>query len=378
MIQNRKIWLAVALVITGCGGSDSGGSSGGGDSTTPGIPYDHISIEQSYEMMIDSDYYCGGAQSKWRTEHFIVGHADSDSVSDQKLKDIIGSAQVQFEEHMQNYGWDAYLDLGVDYTNPLEICVKTSEGSGGAGDKEGFIIGTGRSGSNLDTLIDHEMQHTYQNIFVGDTGLGSVHVWYAEAHASRLTSNKQASESEMNTFISQTGMNPTQVTHEGHQLTVTQSLSDGSIEYKTYNSVFTYLFNNGVSSNDIWEVFRRMGEIEESCRIQAIAAREETKNYNEPYVVGISADTSSRISACSGYPKPTKSDSDNWVSGEFGAETYWNGKLVRSGIDDHVTPNDEPGQTKFEIAFNEVMAPYGIDYDSIATDFRNTVMSNIY
>lgn len=378
MIHKHTLCLGLIFALAGCGGSDDDSNNNGNNNTNPGLPYDHITIEQSSIAMIDSDYYCGGVQSKWRTEHFIVGHANSDNVSDQKLKDIIGSAQVQFEEHMQNYGWDAYLDLGIDYANPLEICVKTSEGNGGAGDQTGFIIGTGRSGSNLDTLIDHEMQHTYQNIYVGDTGLGYAHVWYAEAHASRLTSNKTASEGEMNTFISQTGMNPVQVTHDGLQLSVALSLSDGSIEYKNYNSVFTYLFNNGVSSNDIWEVFKVMGQIEDSCRLQAVAAYEETKNYNMPYIVGMSADTDSKSAACSGYPMPTKADSDNWSSGEFGAETYWNGKLVRSGTDDHIAPNSEPGQTKFAIAFDEVMAPYSITYSQMESDFRNTVMSNIY
>lgn len=350
--------LSAAALLAGCngGGGDEGGGGGGSTSSAPSNIYSHISV-QSYSTAMNPVSHCHNTNSKFRTDHFII--AAKGSVSDAKLQEVARVAQNTLNTDLSSYNWDAWSDLGVDYSNPLEVCVMESEGSNGAGNELGFVIGPNRSGSNLDNLVKHELKHTYQSRLIGKTGLNFAHTWYAEATATALSTNETVSDSQLNAFISQVGLAPTQVTHDGIQDVVMMRLSDASTEYGSYNMAVRYLRTQGVSNDQLWEVFKVMKQIETSCKADHQAALD-----NGEMVNPITEDSTS----CSGY-------ATTYSSGA----TMWNGEVISGSLDDPIAPNSEPGKSIFQVAFDYVMSPYGVTYDSIddATAFRNTIINGM-
>ncbi|MBY6196426.1 hypothetical protein [Vibrio hangzhouensis] len=356
MRTNRVLLCSyiISSMLVGCGSEESGG--GGSTPSAPSNIYSHIAV-QSYATAMHPESYCYNTNSKFRTEHFIV--AAKGAVSDTKLQEVARVAQNTLNVDLAAYSWDAWSDLGVDYSNPLEICVIESEGSNGAGNELGFVIGPNRSGSNLDNLVKHELKHTYQSRLIGKTGLNFAHTWYAEATATALSTNETVSDSQLNAFISQVGLTPTQVTHDGIQDVVMMRLFDPSTEYGSYNMAVRYLRTQGVSNDQLWEVFKVMKQIETSCKADHQAALDNGEMLNP-----IAEDSTS----CSGY-------ATTYSSGA----TMWNGEVISGSLDDPIAPSPEPGKSIFQVAFDYVMSPYGVTYDSIddTTSFRDTIMNGM-
>ncbi|MGR5149389.1 hypothetical protein ACQKP8_22945 [Photobacterium alginatilyticum] len=275
------------------------------------------------------------------------------------MQEIARVAQNTLNVDLAAYSWNAWSDLKVDYANPLEVCVIASEGSNGAGNDLGFVVGPNRSGSNLDNLVKHELKHTYQSRLIGPTGLNDSHTWFAEAVATALSTNETVSDTQLNAFISQVSITPTQVTHDGLQDIVMMRLSDGSTEYGSYNMVLRYLQTQGASIQDFWEVFKVINQIEQSCKVnhQAAAVNGEVVNPVDP-----------QSTSCTGY-------ASTYSSGE----TMWNGEIISGSMDDPLAPSPEPGKSKFHVAFDYVMGSYGVTYDNIddETAFRNTVINGM-
>ncbi|MGD1524086.1 hypothetical protein [Vibrio harveyi] len=348
--------LTAAALLTGCNGGGGGGGGGNSGATAPSDIYSHIAV-QSFSTAMNPTGHCFNTNSKFRTDHFIIGAKGS--VSDAKLKEVARVAQNTLNVDLSAYSWDAWSDLKVDYAHPLEVCVIASEGSNGAGNEQGFVIGPNRSGSNLDGLVRHELKHTYQSRLIGDTGLNQAHVWFAEAMAAALSTNESANDSQLNAFISQTGMTPTQVTHDGLQEAVMLRLTDPSIEYGAYNMSLRYLKTQGATTQDFWEVFKVINQIEQHCKTAHQTAIDNGEMVNP---------IDSQSTSCSGY-------ASTYGSGA----TTWNGEVVSGTLDDHIAPNPEPGKSIFHVAFDYVMSPYGVTYDSIddTTSFRNTVIDGM-
>ncbi|MGR5176359.1 hypothetical protein ACPV4B_03125 [Vibrio parahaemolyticus] len=356
MRTNRVLLCSyiISSLLMGCGSEESGG--GASTPSTPSNIYSHISV-QSYSTAMNPVSHCHNTNSKFRTDHFIV--ASKGSVSDAKLQEVARVAQNTLNTDLLAYNWDAWSDLGVDYSNPLEVCVIASEGSNGAGNDLGFVIGPDRSGSNLDNLVKHELKHTYQSRLIGKTGLNSAHTWYAEAIATALSTNETVSDSQLNAFISQVGLTPTQVTHDGIQDAVMTRLSNASTEYGSYNMAVRYLRTQGVSNDELWEVFKVIKQIETSCKADHQAALDNGEMVNPI------ADNST---SCSGY-------SGTYANGA----TMWNGVVISGSIEDPIALSLEPGKSRFQVAFDYVMSPYGITYDSIddAAAFRSTIINGM-
>ncbi|MGR5126086.1 hypothetical protein [Photobacterium swingsii] len=357
MRSNTKLiglCLISSIGLNGCG-SDSDNSESNNQSE-PSNLYPHIKV-QNDDSAMNATSHCFNENAKFRTDHFIIGKKGN--VSDDKLQEIVRIAQNTFNIDLAAYSWNTWADLNVDYTHPLEVCVIASEGSNGAGNALGFVIGPNRSGENLDNLIKHELKHTYQARLIGPTGLNDSHTWFAEAVATALSTNETASDSQLNAFITQTGMTPTQVTHDGLQQAVNLKLSDASSEYGAYNMVLRYLNTQGARTQDFWQVFKVINQIEQSCK----TAHQKAINNGE-MVNPIDPQSTS----CSG-------KSDTYQSGA----TKWRGHIISGSIDDHIAPNTEPGISKFQAAFDYVMQPYSVTYDSIDDNaaFRNTVINGM-
>ncbi|SEF39779.1 hypothetical protein [Vibrio hangzhouensis] len=356
MRTNRVLLCSyiISSMLVGCGSEESGG--GGSTPSAPSNIYSDIDV-QSFTTVMHPESHCFNTNSKFRTEHFIV--AAKGTVSDAKLQEVARVAQNTLDVDLAAYSWDAWSDLAVDYSNPFEICVIASEGSNGAGTKWGFVVGPNRSGPNLDNLVKHELKHTYQSRLIGKTGLNAAHTWYAEAIATALSTNETVSDSQLSSFISQVGLTPTQITHDGIQDAVMMQLSDPSTEYGAYNMAVRYLETQGVSNHALWEVFKVIKQIETSCMADHQAALD-----NGEMVNPIAEDSTS----CSGY-------ATTYSSGA----TMWNGEVISGSIEDPIAPSSEPGKSRFQVAFDYVMSPYGVSYDGIddTTSFRDTIINGM-
>lgn len=349
--KKAVLGLCLSILLYGCGEEDGSEDSSGASNL-----YSNIAV-QSANIAMNSSGYCTGTNAKWRTEHFIIG--TKGTVSDDKIKEIARIAQNALNTDSAAYSWNAWSDLKIDYDHPLEICVIASEGSNGAGNYDGFVIGPDRKGTDLDNLVKHEIKHTYQARFIGKTGLNQAHVWFAEAVATAFSTNETVNADTLSAFISDTGMTPTQVTNDGLQQGVQMRLSNGGSEYGSYNTALRYLQNQGASIQDIWNIFKKMGEIEQSCKDAHQAAINNNEMVNP---------ISELSTSCSGDPTTYSSGA-----------TIWNGQVVSGSIEDHIAQPPEPGKSKFVVAFNSVMGAYGISYDDIddTAAFRNTVMNNL-
>ncbi|WP_157097521.1 hypothetical protein [Photobacterium sp. J15] len=346
--------LLSSVQLYGCGGGGSGGNNSG--TSAPGNLYPNISVRTDNTAMNPASH-CYNTNSKFRTDHFIIG--SKGSVSDAKMQEIARVAQNTFENDLAQFSWDAWSDLGVSYSKPLEVCVIASEGANGAGNELGFVIGPDRSGSNLDKLVKHELKHTYQARFIGPTGLNDAHVWFAEAVATFLSTNETVNTASLNTFISQTGMTPTQVTHDGLQEGVMMRLSDKSTEYGAYNMALRYLQTQGASVQDFWEVFKTMKLIEKSCKTDHQKAIDNHEMVNP---------IDEKSTSCTGYANVYSTGA-----------TQWNGVIISGSIEDHIAGKSEPGKSKFHAAFDYVMNAHSVTYDGIddVAAFRSTVMNGM-
>ncbi|OAN10924.1 hypothetical protein A3K86_18235 [Photobacterium jeanii] len=343
--------LVSVFGLYGCGGAESG-DSGSSNSAEPSQLYSHIKVEND-NSALDQHGHCFDTKAKFRTDHFIVGAKGN--VSDAKMQEIARIAQHTFNTDLKAYSWNSWADLSIDYAHPLEVCVLAKEGKNGAGNELGFVIGPQRAGTELEKLVKHEIKHTYQARLIGPTGLNFAHTWYAEAVATALSTNEMASNEQLNAFIAQVGMTPTQVTHDGLQQAVMLRLKDGSSEYGAYNRVLRYLKSQGASIQDFWQVFKVINQIEQSCK-----AVHQTALDNGEMLAPIDEKSTS----CSGHAA-------TYGSGP----TRWQGMIIRGSFDDHIAPQSEPGTSLFEAAFDHVMKPYGVSYDSIddKAAFTNTV-----
>ncbi|WP_261879037.1 hypothetical protein [Vibrio atlanticus] len=349
---NQHLAISMFIIsLLGCG-------SGGGDSGSANAAdlYPNISVS-SASISMNSNTNCSGTSSSFRTTDFIVGSPNS--ISDAKLKEIARISQNAFNTDASRFNWNMVSEFDVDSSSPLEVCVLSSEGSNGAGDYYGFTIGPDSSGTALDELIKHEIKHTYQSRFVGEMGLGHSHVWYNEGVAVRLTTNDSYNASMLNTFNSQISWAPTQITADSVQDAVQILLTPAYYEYPAYNASVSYLLDQGVSVVDLWEVFKTINVIEQSCR-----ADHQTAIDNGETVVAIN----DLYTSCTGY-------SDVYASGA----TTWNGQIISDTLQTPGVSSSQPGVSKFVAAFNYVMNSYGISYESIdsISEFQATVMSNM-
>lgn len=360
MNMKTKIIIAAmtASLLVGC---DSGGGDGGGGGSSSGSAsasdiYSHVSVSTA-NVLMDSNTHCENVTSSFRTTDFIVGSPNS--ISDAKLKEIARISQNAFDTDASRFNWNMVSELGVDSANPLEVCVLSSEGNNGAGNYYGYVVGPGLSGSSLDELIKHEIKHTYQERFVGKIGLGHSHVWFNEGVAVRLTSNDSYSASMLNAFNSQISWAPTQITADSVQDTVQILLSPAYYEYPSYNASVSYLLNQGASVSDLWDVFRTIKVIEQSCR-----ADHQTAIDNGEPVIAIN----DLYTSCTGY-------SNVYASGA----TMWNGQVISDTLQSPGVSSGQPGVSKFVAAFNYVMNPYGISYENMdsISEFQATVMSGM-
>jgi len=346
---------SVALALAGCS-SDDGGSSSGGSNSASDI-HSHISVSEA-SITMNKNTHCENVVSSFRTDDFIIGSPNS--IDDAKLKEIVRVSQNAFDTDATNYNWDMVSEINVDYSNPLEVCVLASEESNGAGDYYGFTTGPSLSGSSLDSLVKHEIKHTYQSRFVGEMGLGHSHVWFNEGVATKLSTNDSYNSSMLNTFMSQVlGWAPTQITSDNIQDTVQILLKPAYYEYPSYNATVSYLMNQGVSIDALWNVFRTINVIEQSCRVDHQAAIDNGEFVSPIYDISTS---------CTGY-------SNVYSSGA----TKWNGQIISDALTTPGSVSTQPGVSKFVAAFNHVMNPYGITYESMNTQakFRATVMTGM-
>lgn len=339
---------ALVLALSACGEDDDGG----GKSSNSGRPNTQVDVQNTSKAM--TLHECK-TTSRFASNHFIIGTVDS--VDDNTLKNILRATQASFDSQLSKAGFDAYSDLGVDSESPLEICVDTNEGSNGAASGDGVIIGTGRTGANLDLLLDHELAHTIGDLLNKDVTIGDAHRWYNEGMATLYSDNGKVSRSDMQLFVS-TGRKPVEiVNYVDGQMVAIQLGQKAYIEYPSYNTVLHFLKSQGASNADLWDVYKEMWKVEQSCRTQMMAAYQATKHLGVMNTVGQESYGEDEY-AC---------QSDFFPSEDFKTlyTTKYNGRVVGA---DNV----------FEVAFDEIISTRtGISYQNLVSNF-DALVTNGY
>lgn len=283
MFKKKSILLAAILscsaMLTGC--DSGGGSSSGGASPAPsGRDTSGISVSSQTELLNHErqDMYgnklCKNTMSKFATADFVIG--TNDAISDAKLKDMIKSIQLSFDIQTLALNVNKTMPLnngglGLDPNNKLEICVATSEGNDGAGDAGGIIVGTGRSGADFDTLVDHELVHTITDILAGNPSITAYgHRWVNEGIAEMFSGDAKLTKSQMSGLISDVNgspmPNPAEVVHKGDEDMWLFSGKNPTLFYPAYNTTLSFLEDwQGLYIHDIVDIYRNMRVLENAC-----------------------------------------------------------------------------------------------------------------
>lgn len=321
--------LSGSALLLGCGGDEGGDSNGTTQTAQAGRDTSAISyVAYSTTMTFD---HCSGGTSQYATNDFYIG--TTGSVSTDKLIEIVKAAQASFETlNGSNYfNVNAPTDLGIDSQNRLEICIDTAEGSNGAGYKQGVIMGSSLSGSNLDFILDHELTHLIAaNILGKDLPSVLSERWFDEGLATLFADNVILTKSQMSSLISMSyggKQTPPNVVLKSDEDIWSYDGKNTSYYYPAYNTVLRYSMHLGASKSDFIQILFKMREIEEGCQTQKASIYSSTGGMHG------SNSFSGMSNACSAL--------------DTGYETTYNGSII-------------DGDEVFQAAFDEIMSYNGI------------------
>lgn len=387
-VQSIVALGVMTMVLTGCEEDKDSGVSGAGKD---------VSVS---EMSVP---LCGRT-SKYATADFVAG-ASKGSVSNGKIDEVVRATQVAFGNVLNRFGLDRWDDLKLDpQTKRLSVCVVPEEGSGGYAGAHGFVVGPNRNYNDTLRLAQHELSHTVAARMMENTDPYALlqDYWFSEAFASYGSSNKTIGRGDMQGFIAKTGLNPVQVKTAETSFNVVRPRLGGDDykEYPAYNTVFHYLVSQGARTQDFVNVNKIMSIINKGCFVKANADRE-SLIYMEGYYFPLHAtdqydnyeDIASKSTYCDGNPVPTDADYQTWkaLPDAFSIDTDWpdkNGGVPPVGTRQDfelknprglgTTYNGNPINSEdiFRVAFDEVMAPYGVTLHALETNFNHLVINN--
>ncbi|MEZ9008370.1 MULTISPECIES: hypothetical protein [unclassified Vibrio] len=353
MLSNKHAAISIIALtlLMGCKkDKDEGGSN---PNDVAGRSNTHVNVTNLSQPM--TLFACKDTTSLFASEDFIVGTPNG--ANHDTIKNILRATQVAFDLHVKNENFDKLHDLDLDGTR-MEICVDRSEGSNGAGRSEGVTLGDGRSGANLDLLLDHELVHLLTDRLSKNPYAMFFGRWIDEGLAEMLSGDSKVNKSQMNALISMPSnsgylndsLTPPEIMDKGDEDTWTFSGKNFGHFYPSYNTTLHFLFSQGATRSDIWNFYKLAGQIAESCEEQMIEAywAEHDGTYSP---VGWHTYERGSVACQTEFNHP---EHEKYA-------TKWNGELV--GNDDfHV------------FVFNKAMAHTGITYDYLVENFRPLVV----
>ncbi|MBY6196085.1 hypothetical protein [Vibrio hangzhouensis] len=267
------------LLLAGCGDSESDDNQN--PVSVSGRDTSDITVYSSNEVMnfpredMQGNLLCNNTASKFATENFIIG--SNDNVSEATLTSIIASTQKSLNLHKATMG---LTDTDLDLSNgeKLEICIATSEGRNGAGSMGGIIVGTGRSGADLDLLLDHELVHTIGDRITGNASISAYsHRWFDEGIAEMFSGDGVLTQMQMIELLAGDDIpNPAQVEHKGAEDVWLFADKNASYWYPAYNTTLHYLMSEGLTKTDIISIYKNFRTIHDACEANMVAVYNDT------------------------------------------------------------------------------------------------------
>lgn len=298
MIKKQILFSLISVAtIAGCGGGGGGGSSSA-PSASVGRDTNDINVYSSSEVMdfsranMKGTPLCANTKSKFATDDFIIG--SNDNVSDERLKATIAATQKAFNLHIAAMGLTD-SDLDLENGEKLEICIATSEGSNGAGNMGGIIVGTGRTGAKLDLLLDHELVHTIGDRVTGNASITAYsHRWFDEGIAEMFSGDGTLTQSQMMELLAPDNKgnmrNPAEVENKGAEDIWLFAGRNANYWYPAYNTTLHYLMSEGLKKVDIVSVYKNYRVIHDACEANMVAVYNDTgkgvninNKVNDPY-----------------------------------------------------------------------------------------------